>query len=340
MPLLRWLLMVLKLTALAGTSIVCGAVLWFIASLVISPTFRTDVLQSVGMASSGQFVGGSVRPAPVEVSLARQLDLDTVNLDHAEIYSWVLSCIGMINTPWLLPRETREKMVLPSLIRDYHIPFRDTTPRLSSADAVASDATPRLSSVDADPIPSLTQKERALLQLSINLGEQRLALLEKVRSSYFFWQATALVSIVIGMVTTILVSISSTEFGRGDGHNQRLLRVLAIIFPAIGTAVAAIIGFYSPQAEWSQASRSLASETQLHDQMGFGVWEITCPTTDADPNADQLTTSLKEWSKRFTDIQTIANATGAATSAQGSGGGSPNARESPATSGSTSPPGQ
>jgi len=90
-------------------------------------------------------------------------------------------------------------------------------------------------------------------------SEQRVGFMPKVRLTYFYWELATLISIAIGMVTTILVSVSSTEFGRGDGADQRLIRVLAIIFPALGTATAAVISFYTPQVEWGQVSRTLAS---------------------------------------------------------------------------------
>jgi hypothetical protein len=76
-----------------------------------------------------------------------------------------------------------------------------------------------------------------------------------------------------------------------------------------------VIGFYSPQAEWGQASRTLASETQLHGQMALAVWGLTCVKTDAsdDSGTKALAAALESWSKRYIDIQTISNAEGAPT---------------------------
>jgi hypothetical protein len=122
------------------------------------------------------------------------------------------------------------------------------------------------------------------------------------------------------MITTILVSMSSTEFGRGDGRNQRLIRILAIVFPALGTAAAAVIAFYSPQAEWSQASRTLTSMTQLHGQIALGVWKLTCHQANNNDDAKQFTNALDDWSKRYHDIQTISNAISGATGSAGESG--------------------
>jgi hypothetical protein len=172
-----------------------------------------------------------------------------------------------------------------------------------------------------DEIHRLNRSQHTLIQLSKELSEQRIGLIPKARSAHFFWEVATVISIAIGMITTILVSVSATEFGRGDGRSQRLIRMFAIIFPALGTATAAMISFYSPQTEWGQASRTLASETQLHDQMALTVWRLTCPTTDTDDSAKPLADNLENWSKRFIDIQTIPNASGTPGGNQGQGGG-------------------
>jgi hypothetical protein len=126
------------------------------------------------------------------------------------------------------------------------------------------------------------------------------------------------------MITTILVSLSSTEFGRGDGQPQRVVRVLAIFFPVLGTATAAIINFYSPQAEWGQASRTLASLTQLQGQMGLALWKLPPCSPTGIGDKTTLRSDLEDWSKRYVDIQTIASASGAMPGGGGGpGGGGP-----------------
>jgi hypothetical protein len=203
----------------------------------------------------------------------------------------------------VIPFQVQEEFLIPSEMLFYH--------GVGSAEVSINDNW-------RDKISLFIRAERSLIQLSKDLTETRLGLLSKVRSAYVFFEITTLVSITIGMITTILVSISSTDFGRGDGKYQRLIRVLAIIFPALGTATAAVIGFYSPQAAWGQASRTLASVTQLHDHMALAVWKVTCPT--ADTNDSALTPVLDDWSRRYTDIQTISNASGTPDGNQGNGG--------------------
>jgi hypothetical protein len=296
-PLTRHLLRLLKLTVLAGVSIICASVLYILVLLVASPTFRANALELIGLDSVTKYFaesrfGGSERSLPPDLQ-----DLFTIRQDHSAISSWILGCIGA-DTGGSIAWPVRAQFILPSeQLR----------------------VLPDLSAKWPSDISHLTNKEKALIELSRLLSEQRLVLSAKVRSTYLFWEATTLVSICIGMITTILVSVSSTEFGRGDGYYQRLIRILAIIFPVLGTAAAAVIGFYGPQAAWGLASRTLASETQLHDQMAIGVWELTCPKSDTDATAGPLTASLKEWSKRYIDIDTISNASGTPSAVQGGG---------------------
>jgi hypothetical protein len=90
-----------------------------------------------------------------------------------------------------------------------------------------------------------------------------------------------------------------------------VIRILAIIFPALGTASAAVFAFYGPQAEWSQASRTLANVTQLHGQMALGVWKLKCIEAGHEDNDVKLViAALEEWSKRYLGIQTVSAATG------------------------------
>ena len=56
------------------------------------------------------------------------------------------------------------------------------------------------------------------------------------------------------------------------------------------------------------SSRTLASETQLHDQIALTVWKLTCPMSDTDDSAKPLKDNLENWSKRYVEIQAIPNA--------------------------------
>jgi hypothetical protein len=279
---LRCVLTILKTTIICILFITSLCMVIVVTYFVISPGYRMRVLNVFGVPFDAV---RNLEPNPTaKLSIENEEDWISVIPDHSVISNWIQNCMGIDTFD---PLNEIRFAFLPPTFQQLLGPLKGWP----------------------SSIRRPTRGERALVQLSNNLAEQRVAFSSKVRSAYSFWEATALVSIVIGMVTTILVSVSSTEFGRGDGRRQRLIRGLAIIFPVLGTATAAIINFYSPQAEWGQASRTLASLTQLHDQMSLALRKLPCSSTETDENSS-LTTALDDWSKRYVDIQTIASASG------------------------------
>jgi hypothetical protein len=301
------ILTILKATVLFLISIATVCVIVIVAYFAISPSYRESVLNQLGVdyyasknLDPGRF---SDRPSGEAYDTA---DVQTVLPDYNAVAHWVLNCLGV----------NPERPGLA--IRLVLVPDRE---RRSTSEEWPKD----VRHFDSD--------EMLIIQLNKRLTDQRLNLVGKVRSSYFFWEIATLASIIIGMITTILVSLSSTEFGRGDGQRQRIIRVLAIIFPVLGTATAAIINFYGPQAEWGQASRTLASLTQLHGQMGLALWKLPpcSPTGIGDKTA--LRSDIEDWSKRYVDIQTIASASGTTPSGGGGPGGSAPSGGGPGASG-------
>jgi hypothetical protein len=222
----------------------------------------------------------------------------SVDADHQSVFEWVAKCAGRPSVEQL-PEPIRE---------EYELPFGETSFSVGP--------------VSEDQQVDVTDTERALLQLSRNIGFERVLLRKKISDSYFFLQIAILLTIGIGMITTILVSLSSTEFGRGDGTVQRVVRVLAIVFPALGTATAAVIAFYSPQSTLSQSSRTLASLTQIQQQMAIEVWNLKGCNPKNPTDADNaLQKPLKDWESRYEDVETVAQASAFADVGGNSGGG-------------------
>ena len=170
----------------------------------------------------------------------------------------------------------------------------------------------------ADGSRAPTKEERAILQLSKAIGVRRLQLSERSAAAYNLWQVTSIVSIGLGMLTTIVVSMSTTDFGRGETPTAVIVRLCAIILPALSTAAAAAFAFYGPQATWAQATRTLTSLAQLHGQMALDVWHLDSATDDA--AKAKMAVALDGWSKRYLDIQTISAAATQGSPTQGSGG--------------------
>jgi hypothetical protein len=212
-------------------------------------------------------------------------------VNHDAIKNWVLDCT-----------KAKDASVYPGVVRNE---FYVEAYSYDSSDNPQLPLNVRLPS----------HQETALLTLSKEIALQRRFSANRADKAYNLWQITSITSIILGMFTTILVSLSSTVFGRGDGLTQTSIRILAIVFPALGTAAAAIIAFYGPQAEWTQASRTLASLTQLHDQIASGIWKLNCMQKENDEFAGRISAQLDEWSKRYVDIQTVSAATGASAGA-------------------------
>jgi uncharacterized membrane protein YgcG len=299
----RYATMLLRLTALIFVGVLCASAIYGVILLIVSAQARDATFVFLRLQKTYEYV-----PPPQDADLfdlsRSQQDQLSVWPDHNSISRWVLHCMGM--------RLDKPEQIMSAIVwRNFDLAsYRPTY--------VAPDASWPTGIRPPD------HKEQMLIELTRTLADQRLSLLSKVRSTYAWWQIATWISIGLGMITTILVSVSATDFGRGDGTRPQLIRVLAIIFPAMGTAAAAVIAFYSPQGEWGQASRTLASVSLLHSQIVFGVWNLQCPQAETDTDVDfkKLTAALDDWTKRYTDIQTLSNATSGGSGSQGSGGGS------------------
>jgi hypothetical protein len=236
--------------------------------LAVSPAYRVSTLRLFGFDNAADALRGPKRD---NVSIEER-DLYSVLPDHAAISEWVEYCIGVG------PGDNAVLAIQNA--------FLTPSQKLLTHPFAAEPKWP-------DRIHRINRSEHTLVQLSKELSEQRLGLIPKVRLAYFL---LAIGNAHIDRDRNDHDNFSEHEFDRVWPRHvppQRLIRVLAIIFPALGTATAAVISFYSPQAEWGQASRTLASEAQLHDQMALTVWRLPCPTADTDDSAKPLTDNLE-----------------------------------------------
>jgi hypothetical protein len=238
--------------------------------------------------------------------------------DHLSVVSWVFKCTS-----------TREPNNLPDYVKWMYPGWYFYAPL----------ADPKTSQVHYGSAREPENLERELVQLSFALWTQRYSLRLKAHDSFVLWQAFAITTIAIGMFTTILISLSATDvLNERSAGFRSTIRILAIVFPALGTACAAVTAFYGPQAEWTQASRELMGLTNLHEQMSVAVWDLDCLTpsavggaqaetgTTADDKqgslvsltgkldsavspkgkpgpADALREALKQWKSRFNESQ-------------------------------------
>lgn len=123
-------------------------------------------------------------------------------------------------------------------------------------------------------------------------------------------------SVAIGLLTTIIVALNSTELVDKATNKGRWIRISALALPAIGTAAAAVIAFYEPSALLTIRKSQAAAAEQLHIQIGQGVWKMPCFKTADAPLSPEQTAMFDTWSQRF---QELVSKTDAKASAGGGG---------------------
>ena len=156
----RHLLTLLKLTTLAGAAIVCVCAVYIMLKLAVSPTYRVSTLRLFGFDNAADALRG---PKRNNLSLEDR-DLYSVLPDHGGISEWVQYCIG----------------VKPGDSAFQEIQHAFLTPTQKLQTRFQEPKWP-------DGIHRPNRTESTLIELSKALSEQRVALMPKVRSTYFFW---------------------------------------------------------------------------------------------------------------------------------------------------------
>ncbi len=109
--------------------------------------------------------------------------------------------------------------------------------------------------------------------------------------------------VIIGALTTIFISVKAMANERTPAYE--VIGVCAIIFSALGTAVASLNAFYSPSDAYVRNTTSLAQLHQLHVDLGHYVVSLgpeVCNPMDAANAQDAKTKATKEFVTRFTGI--------------------------------------
>jgi hypothetical protein len=259
--------------------------------LLIKPAFiRSTVQGSSGPPSPAAAVSGED-----DMKLANQAQSEYWALrgDHYFVAVWFAHCSGV-----------EDVFDLPNALTKYLTPFGD------------SDWNGTDKKIEKEP----TIQQREVAQLSLGLTRARLGVAGVARTTQAQSEFMQWIIILLGLFTTIVISLSSTEYGKGDGKWPKGLRFVAITLPALGTAVAAFNAFYAPSAKAAQAERTLASLGQLHSQIAHEIWTIGCAD---DPNrTSALDSKISSWIKRYQEIQTLAATGPADKGSEPPGGGS------------------
>lgn len=262
------LVVLLKATLFICAAIFCLMLLFHVTRFAVSSQARSEILWTFGLSQT--------LPGPGDDEATA-----TSSSESYPITGWVQDCAG-IDDVHTLPLQIRYLFVSGS--------FDDKQPPVRRYVRIPN------------------QAELSLLRLNASLNRQRIALAKRAQSAYRFWQISSLVVIGLGAASTIMIGLSSTQFGRESGRTQQLMRTLAIVFPALGTAATAAITFYGPQTEWTQSSATLANLSQVHRQVATELALIDCSSDDYKNNGTSLLARLNGWSQKYVEIMAASDA--------------------------------
>jgi len=172
----------------------------------------------------------------------------------------------------------------------------------------------------------MTSFHRAALYLSNAVARARIETMGSAHDSYSRMQYFQIATVILGAVTTILISIKSTSID--NTRLSLLIGILAIIFSSVGTATSALNSFYSPREGYIRNQKSLSVLKKLHMEIATTVSsqaEFDTCTAMTEENSKKV----KEWSARlgglFDDTETALH--GGGQMAPGTAGGNSMFRE-------------
>jgi hypothetical protein len=282
-------------------------------SLALLP--RAKASAASGQQHFGYGYGGNhtdpdqVRKANTRAEL-RLANWEDASPHHWRVVGWVLECTNI-----------RQVGNLPVYLRDFFNPL-NTNYQPNAAPPAETARLPH-------------HHEMALVQLSRAIGDHRVSLATKADETYSKAQLATWIVVILGFLTTIVVSLNSTGWGKSEEKLATFTRFFAIALTAAGTAISAIVAFYSPQSEWNDTKRMLSSLAELHNFIGLETWKLDClefqaGTLKADVKGNALVMQrFEEWTKRYNDLQATLGGTnpsantpgaGPATTAKGGGG--------------------
>jgi hypothetical protein len=129
-----------------------------------------------------------------------------------------------------------------------------------------------------------------LNQVQDNLFYDRSNRASAIWRDYSVLVTLTMAGIVIGFATTVCAGLRSDDQSLGSW--ARTVRILAVVFPALGTAIATVLSFYTPRQELLRISQSLVSLQQLHNEVAALSTEA-CPKNQEDRN--KINEKLARW---------------------------------------------
>lgn len=176
----------------------------------------------------------------------------------------------------------------------------------------------------------LTNWHRAVLTISRSAIATRTELAASAAQSRSTMLLYQWLIVIVGALTTVLVSIKSMS--NGEESNNRgyfLVGILAVVFSAIGTALASINSFVGPNDAYVRSERALLQVRQLHLELALQVAQEkdVCHSFDPDKTDDPRGKQLTDLSTRLKEVVASSGFSSNSSSAAGA----PSATSSSAT---------
>ena len=159
------------------------------------------------------------------------------------------------------------------------------------------------------PEINLTNFQNAVIYLSATISQARLQTAAVAADSKRWRTWVEWTLVLVGAVTTILISIKSIANERTGVYLT--IGILAIIFSALGTAGASLNAFYAPGNSYLRSEKELGQLRLLHSDVAKYVASMSeniCASIDLNKSEDVHAKEVKNFSTRLGDIMTSASA--------------------------------
>ncbi|BBP95789.1 hypothetical protein BSFA1_09180 [Burkholderia sp. SFA1] len=250
-----------------------AALLW-LARIALPYSAWEDIRQKINKFTNIELIGESgVRYTTMEEVEAFDIQKST--------YTWMTRCVG----------EDKLSKLPCNMTAVLAGPVSNSCPRDSGETIKETDGAIRLHNVYF-----------RVLNLSNLILARRIATDRKLATAYTTAMVGAFLSIVIGLLTTVFVGLSSSEFGKKENRWGYMIRLGALILPAIGTATAAAIAFFDPNGNLARQNQLALGLQQLHYQLAATAWKIECPKTAEAALTPTDDSRLETFNQRFQDL--------------------------------------
>lgn len=230
--------------------------------------------------------------------------------DHKNVAEAIAACSGIGNIDRQPPDVLDALRIRPPAKRNEPRPEKGTTVGIGN-DAEAPGQ-------DSSPTPSLSNYARTAIYLSYSITQLRIEAAYAAASSGQAMNIFQWAIVIIGAVTTILISfksiISSDEALK---TYSRSIGLAAIFFSAIGTATAALNSFYGAREAHFKAEQSLATLRRLQSDIAIQLASMKeCPSFDPGKPGDPSSKQIQDWKNKL-DLIMTASDSGSATPSDG-----------------------